>query len=943
MASTLAGLQFAEPVKPGGPQPTEKPESKTGGLAGLKFEPGPSVQIDLTKGEDPFKEDGDDAAFLQEVEQSGGFDEADDDAFLEEIEQSSLRNSLVGINIGMAEMFDAPFELSAWILRQIPGLEGVRGNPMATLFGATGSIPEEGTFDTESSAFQIGKVVGNSIAALPLAPLGAGIQPAAQTAKAVGLGATVKGGARAVGKAIGETAVKAPVTFAASEIAAATGAGAGLDFTRKNFPDSPTTQFLGAMLGGVAPALMPTRLVIKSGITIRSMFKNVAQKGKVKAAEEIQKAVIDLESASARIKNPDLLDDAAATAAQKTGDPGLMALERSIRNRSHKTLHEADEQIQRMADGIDDSLKASDEAIETTRATLQGQKDYTKNLVDANLKMAARNADEAIGKLGPSGTAEQANAIARREIEAVEELARVDERFLWDAVPRDVTVKASASTQVMRELFLKEFRSRTFKGRKNLPSDLDLEKFLGTFKTGKKKQKFFVGGALTKKASMGELQDLRSDVLREIRKQRSELAPNNQTIKILDDLQEALLLDMGAMTGGKGTAEGDSLRLALDYSRNLNQTFNRGIMAKLKGVDKLGTVAIPEELTLVSAFSGKPEKAAENLRAIIRASKGVEGKTPPSPDMLGAMEDFIKTDFQKKVIRGGKINSFKAQQYLERNLKILDEFPEVRDDISRAIKTEDVRAIRQRRSEAFSANPPVAKMSKATLFIEKTPRKMFESLEATRPEQFNAEVNNLLNKVNKDTTGEALEGLQDSFFDWIRTRAKGSGGEMDKLLNTSKIAAIMGKILDKGQIERLRKITNSMKVVDTARSVKALDSAILEKGESKMLTTIMRIAGAKTGAGISAKTGGGAGGLQSAAIMSERFKAVASKLNLTDPAAKLLIDAFEDDSGELLKMLLTEITSAKQLKEVNSKLNAWAAGVAYQTGDRSLAENTEEK
>lgn len=940
MASLLDDISNMGQVEPGGPQPTqpsEKPKSTGSTLSRLSGIEAPDAKITLEKGP------GDDFdSIMKTIPELSQSDK--DSAMLERFEQDKMRDSLLGINVGIAQFLDIPFEVSAMILRQIPGLKGVRGDPFGMLFEATGQVPEAGK-EPDSAEFQIGKVVGNSIATLPLAPFGAGIQLGAQATR-IGVGQALKGTA----KAIGETAIRAPAKFAAGETVAALGAGLGIEAARTSFPDSDYAEFLGGMVGGVAPVFMPTRLAINAGRAIKRKILNFKAEGRIKAGEEIESAALNLESAGRKLDNPDLLADANATAAQKTGDPGIMALERSIIDRGHKSIYDADDQIARMNEVVENSLRAPESSIESTRATLESQKNYTQNLLDTNLKMAARNAEDAVTKLGPSATAEQANAIARREVESVEALARVDESTLWNNVPRESKVQGSTATEVIKAELIK--RGRTADPA-DFPEELQLSKFFGKMVKGKKgKPPMFKEGILTKSATMGELQDFRSRVLRSMREERAKPASNNNKLRILDKLQEALLQDMGAVTVAEATSAGNSLRLALDYSRKINQTFNQGILGKLKGVDKTGTVAIPQELTLETAFGGKPAKAAENIRQIIKASKGVEGKIPPSPELLGAMEDFIKTDFQKRVIRGGQINSFKAQQYLERNAKILDEFPQIRDDIARAVKTEDVRAIRQRRTDMFTKN---VLTSKATLFLEKSPRKMFEAIEVSRPEDFNREMNNILNKVKKDTTGEALEGLQIGFFDWLRQRATSgavdaqgrkiiSGQALDDLINNPKIAAMAGKVLNKGQIERLRKITNTAKAVEKARRAKGgdIDSDVLEAGESKLLTTIMRIAGAKTGAGISQVTGGGAGGLQAAAIMSERFKAITSGLNIKDPAAKLLTDAFADPSGELLKALLISVKTPKQLEKVSAKLHAWAASVAFQSGDKALAENTEE-
>ena len=861
---------------------------------------------------------------------------------LEEAKGDEIREGMQGINVGIAEMFDMPFEVVAGIMRMMPIFKDVRGDPFRTLFGGIGSTPEKGKEPT-SSIYHIGKVAGNTMATGGFAPAGAKIALNAAS-----------GVTKNILKSVGQTALNAPKTFVATEGIGAVGAGAGIEFAKTNFPDSPSIEFIFGTAGGFAPVFMPVRIATSAGVAIRDKFRNFKQKGRERGLEELKKATFDTSKSVENLENPDLPEGARPSAAQASRDPGLMGLEKALHQKSQKSIFDDDQEIAKMNRAIDESLRSDAALVERTAATLADQRAYSAQLLETNLRMARLEAKARIEELGKSATAEQMDAIARQEIEKVRAIAKNDQELLWNMVDKKAPATSSTASSVMRDLFRRQSESRTFKGLKNLPKHLELEKFLGRIHVGKNKNRFFKGGELSKKSNVGEVHGLRSDVLAAIRAERAGDSPHKaQNISILTEIEEALLQDLGAIPGDV-MPDSQDLRNALDFSRQFNKIFNQGIIGKLRGVDKSGTAAIADELTLVTAFGGKPDKAAENVRQMIRAAKGVEGESEPSLELMGAFEDFIKRDFARGGrIRGGEINPELGRKYVEANSKILDEFPELKEAISRAIDSGDVRIIRQRVSDKATAHVSVSKMSAATLFLEKSPRQAFESLEDMRPEAFGKEVTRMLEKVKKGGD-EALEGFQMSFFDWLRRRsmtgaldAEGrefiSGIKIKALMRDERIIEMTNRILNEGQIERLRKIVNHAEVMDMQRFTKAFDSDVLENGESKLLTTVMRVAGAKTGAALSQATGGGAGGLQTAAIMSERFKAAVQGLSIEDPAVRFLMDVFEDESGELLKAALTEVRTNAQLKQVTSTLNAWAASVAYQQGDKTLAENSEER
>ena len=809
-------------------------------------------------------------------------------------------------------------------------------------------IPQKGD-EPNTFAWDTGKFVGGTAAFLPFMPLLPLVGPATKLApiwqtfaeKGVTQGAAqiFKKGGQLVKQGISETGKAARNNtgkFVISELALATGAGIGIEIAKEKFPDSLFAEFVGGVLGATAPQLTVTGIAIKSARIIRErLVAFFSKKGAAaRATGELKRLATDPKKAAESIDGEEIIHELTGitSAAEKTGDPGILAIEAEILKTGGQSKYSRDQHLEQMMEIIEESMVPSPGLISRTAETLAHQMSYLKDLLDSVLHIAANNADAALAKIGPSATVKQANAIVKQELEAAEVLARTDEKTLWAVVNRSDETSATITSDVLR----KELNNRSLGSDPlDFPPDLTLDNYFGRFDEKGK----FVKGILTDKATMGALQDVRSRVLRAIREERAKPVSNDNKIRILDDLQEALLTDLGTMGGKLGTPAGDALRLALDFSRKTNEIFKRGIVGKVKGVDKTGTPAIQEGLILFNTFSSNPIKGAENVRRIVRATKGVEGKTPASPELLVAMEDYVKKEFMDKVVRGGKIDPAKGERYIKANMEFLEEFPELLDDLKNAIKTEDIRVIKQRRVQRYTYETVTKKsMSKAVLFVFKGPKKAFEAIEDSKPAEFERSINDLLKKVNKDPTGEALEGLQSSFFQWVKERSSVSGRlslrKIKEMIKDQKIAAMAGKILNKGQIERLRKIVNSLDLVDKIKRTEGVETKILEKTDSRLLRDAAALVGAMEGRRF------GTGTIQAPEIMANRFRDLAKLIKFSDPGAKLFLDAFMDDTGETLKMLLMNTDTPESLKLFKRRLNVWVAKFLFDAGETSLVEHT---
>ncbi|KKL26352.1 hypothetical protein LCGC14_2396170, partial [marine sediment metagenome] len=79
------------------------------------------------------------------------------------------------------------------------------------------------------------------------------------------------------------------------------------------------------------------------------------------------------------------------------------------------------------------------------------------------------------------------------------------------------------------------------------------------------------------------------------------------------------------------------------------------------------------------------------------------------------------------------------------------------------------------------------------------------------------------------------------------------------------------------------------------------------------------------------RVGGGFGTIQVPGMISERARSLI-RAHVKDPATRLITDAIMADDPALMKALLMNLDSPANVKFVRQQLNAWLAGLYFETG-----------
>lgn len=822
---------------------------------------------------------------------------------------------LVNAALGLAGMgSDEPFGGSASIQRGMSAL---------------GIAPPPGQPDPETLAGSMGRLTGTAAAML----LG-GVGPAARAAGQVFTGAraaptTVRG---AVAQDIGKQALAAPKRVIAGEVTASAAAGAAGHAAREQFPDSEGAVVLAEILGGFTPAgamMLLKGLPVILGINLlRAVARKLGGKaGKARAETRVQESASDPKASLKELESPeDILPEANLTPAQQTGDEGLLALERSVIESSQQLIRQSDEQIVAATTAIRQSMSDIGEGVSPEKAVeaLEQARTYLVSLMETRMRVAALRADERMADLGPNATRQQANEIAREEIEKALSAVRAQERQLWAAVPEDVVL----STKNTQQAFFDALENTPLAQRDDIP---DVAKRLLGGADEEVPPGFedafaafgltpAVGSKLGVETTVAELQGLRSKLLEVARIARA--AGNFNKARIASDLADGVLTDLGAQSDEIVGEAGEALRVALDFSANLNEKFTRGPVGRLLGLEKRGGAKTAPELTLETTVGRGGPRAAVEQRALEAAV--AEGASVPA--VRGATEDFLLNDFSKAAVRDGSINKSSAEAFLRRNEAVFNDFPELKTKIQAAIDADDVASLRLDKLEGLAQRLGDPNVSKAAIFLKEPAEDAMKRVaKSANPEKTMRE---LVKQAGRDPSGDALKGLKTAFTDFLLNKITSkdvgliSGKRLRNLLDEGATSRMAKQLMSKVELKRLDEIAETAIKIEKAVRAKKLPGDIVEDGPSMIFTLIARIGGARVGSLLSRISPGG--NIQTPAFVAEFFKKIAVA-TAGDPARRLIFDAVKDK--QLFAALLRGTREVADREFVRRRLNIWLASV----------------
>lgn len=809
-------------------------------------------------------------------------------------------------------------------------------------------IPGRATEEPTSLIGKGSRVAGQTLAAGPilgrlfgLVKAPAAIPLAAAVTPATRVGKVLRGGRKILHQS-GRTFAKSPIAATAIESGFGFTAGSGGYIAEKVFPDSPAATFMGEMIGGVAPALLPARILIRSGGGVRNIFKTIRHPlteigGRIRAAKRAKRALSgrSRKTAIEALDQPTTIDpvtgEPVLTPAQRTGEAGLLSMEKSIIDSSETLKHLGDEQIAHansvLQQSLDDAVSGG--AATKTATTIKEAQNYMTHLLETRMRIAAQRVDDRVADFGKNINREQLNRIAREEIEGALTAARAQEKEFFMAIPENTPVPFARAAAKFR-FYLQELGTAQ---RGDLPrAAKELLDENSKLFFGKNAPEGFIPGETTIK----EIRSLQSKLRENAR--IAGAAGKRNIARISNGIADAITEDLANTRGGQGsTAEetAKAVQVAVDFSRELNERFGDKTVAKILGRTPTGAPAVPASLTLEESIGMSGPKAREGMDQILKAFDSPEA--PGNATVIEATQDYIRAKFLKETTFRGEFNTRYADKFLANNEELLKRMPVVRQQIKEAIESGDKMAVALRQSKRVKLDDH--RVSKATMLTQKGPVETFKQMSHLDAKQMGTETQKLINMASRDATGEALDGLRAGYLEYLYSTSRLgirdvegmqfiSGFSLKETLE--KTAPAAKKLFSTEQLKRIAVIQDDLIRLEKRRAATHALEGVIEDRPSKLIETVAGIAGAAVGRSESRRLGIG-GTVQIPGIMANRFRALANA-GVKDPASRLLRDSVFDESlyKELLQTSIDE--SGKMKPEAIRRLNAWTAAVIAEYG-----------
>ena len=751
---------------------------------------------------------------------------------------------------------------------------------------------------------------------------GAGMAVGAVPPLISGAGALAMRGGRylpEISRVIRNPFMKNPVASIATEAAAGAGAGAGEEIA------GPEYGTLGSLVGGVgaglggnvvsrlSPTANPARTyntaknaTKKTYGTIRDFltegFAPFGEEGAtLSASRQIRARTPDPVASASRVSEPSLADPP-STSSQRTGDRDIIALERELV--SNDTV----------------AREALEAQLKDTQTSLGGQLSDLSgtNEVEALVVSARRRADDRMGNMG-GGASEDAAAIYRQELEdSYQNIALPEENRLWRKAP-DEKVSTGNLFDAYQEMW--DSSTRVSKGdipplaNKHIPRKepvdvIDPDDLLGDPKAVKAPDSSNLFGEFENQREIhtfvSKMGEIRTKAL---------LDGNLTLARNASLLGEAGWADL--LGEGSPRLVSDALGEARAYSRNLNQTFRRGNVARILKLDSQGGATHAPTESLLRSLGKRGDAGAAVTSDQLIEAVGFNGRDPSKG--TEAVRDYLRSRFSDSaILANGTYDASKANRFIQNNKALLDKHPQLRDQMEQAAQgltsSEGMSGAAKTVSGIMDSSSPLDRLRR-------------ESDIANGPHSQSQEYADRVNEWRKVYRAAVMDYslYKGGALDKLGNRTP-NAGRLLSIINQGKTKGVFKELFTSEQLSRLEKLAVELDSSQAASGplspTIAGDARPIPSGIARIrggLTILARLKGAQAGA----RAAGGTTGAHLSAAST--FSAQARKslhAFLNRHMDKLLVDAMQDP--ELFQKLLTmEDAPVKETASAWKAIKAW--------------------
>jgi hypothetical protein len=785
--------------------------------------------------------------------------------------QSTLREEPDGfmpfVNKAIAEFAGAPVDLTSALLNKvgIPTGEVPFGGSESIKRGmeAIGiDIPER---EPEKFQERLGQVTGE------FASFGLPFLKGAQALS------KAKGTAGRVGQAVFQDVVDRPIKAAAIESVAVPGVALAREISeQKGF--GPGAQITAEVVGGLAPSVAAQRLLAVPMAATRLGIAGVVpftNKGAMaRAARRAQELTVDPQKSA---KDIEALKGTDLSPSARTEDPGLMDLEQTVLRESPAERTRVSIRRSEATEKLANLIRKSGN-VRNARRFAQQKLERLKNALDVRLEKAGDEAGEALASLG-SPDRIQASIAVRNSLESALNDARVQEDQLWSAV--DTTVQGRVDGTIKKYQDLSDGLSSAQKD--DMPASAAR-----------------VIDPRVKKTTVQELYGLYRKLGEEAVEARA--AGKFNKARIAQELRTSILDDLNKFSASGEV--GDSLKLARDFSAELNKKFTKGAVGRILRSSREGIEAVAPEMTLRASIGMGDIPAKLATKQIVEAADDAT--------VLEGIGDFLKASFIREAVdpTTGRVVPGRAKTFINKYKEVLGELsPSVMDQLQAARSSEDVlRRVTSRNEAMRTAFNRPAVSSIAKLLRAPADEEIIKILNSGNPVDT---MKKIVNLAKKDSTGKSIEGLRAAFADYlidsvtspstldVRGKPSINGIKLRNILFDDKINDTMRLIYSSREMADITSAAKKMAAIQKVANTKPTLDAVIKDTPGFILEKLAMIIGARVGV----KTAGSTGGqIQAAQMGSQAARKWINGL-FADKAKQFLADAIQDP--ELMKALLT--------------------------------------
>ena len=737
----------------------------------------------------------------------------------------------------------------------------------------------------------------------------------------VGVGAKVLQGA---GGLVGQIAQKVAPQLAtyggvAAELGAAAGSSAASGAAREA-GYSPTVQQIAGLAGGFASPLTGLAARGAGKVALKAPVTGAIAKGVTKAVAPFtetgaRQVAIDrmqgLAGGQARASELARRSEASEnilglSPAQRTGDEGLISLERATMKSDPKVSDRITGQMFESDEMVRKAIQSSGDVRDTQAFVAQRQAEFGQK-IDEYIGAAEASARKKIPASGADPM--ESSGIVASELRRAQKLAKKQQKMLWNKIPKATEVDMSETRDIAKSLT----KSLSVYSKKDIPKEV--KSFL------KKAKKSSV-------QKVGDMNELSSKLRETARNAMSGESVNANKARIANEVAESINRNFDEII-----PDNEVSALIVDaraFTREMNKKFSEGTVGRLLKRGTRGDDRIDPELTLQKTMGQGGDVAAIAEGDISTALAGGAG----ADTARNATAEYLRSQFKRKVFSGDKYSETSAINFVNDNKALLDKFPEIRTEVQASIKSQSDLVSQSARAKAISSEVSSGAPAKfAASSADKSLDAVFNSESPTKA------MSSLVATAKKDKTGKALAGLKSAVGDKLlsnvtrsleKTRGGGiegapqveTGGiSLSRSLSDESFIKVISQVYSKPELNRFKIMAKELENVDRARLSSDTGSGLDAIKPNAMISTLARVIGAKAGARIAQGTF--KGDIQTPAIFSARLQSIVGRLT-NDKATALMKRAVEDN--ELFKDLLRGVKSAKDLNRMERTLAPYLAG-----------------